>query len=50
MQSIPEDVKALRHRGYYVIDTATFKNDPAKIQNRDDVITHLSHPTLVLMW
>ena len=23
------------------VDTATFKNDPAKIQNRDDVITYL---------
>ena len=25
------------------VDTATFKNDPAKIQNRDDVITYLIH-------
>lgn len=25
------------------INTATFKNDPAKIQNRDDVITYLIH-------
>ena len=26
------------------VDTATFKNDPAKIQNRDDMITYLIHP------
>ena len=25
------------------VDTATFKNDPAKIQNRDDVLTYLIH-------
>ena len=25
------------------VNTATFKNDPAKIQNRDDVITYLIH-------
>lgn len=25
------------------VDTATFKNDPAEIQNRDDVITYLIH-------
>ena len=25
------------------VDTATFKNDPAKILNRDDVITYLIH-------
>ena len=25
------------------VDTTTFKNDPAKIQNRDDVITYLIH-------
>lgn len=25
------------------VDTGTFKNDPAKIQNRDDVITYLIH-------
>ena len=25
------------------VDTATFKNDPSKIQNRDDVITYLIH-------
>ena len=25
------------------VDTATFKNDPAKIQNRDDVLTYLLH-------
>lgn len=25
------------------VDTATFKNDPAKIQNKDDVLTYLIH-------
>lgn len=25
------------------VDISTFKNDPAKIQNRDDVITYLIH-------
>ena len=25
------------------VDTATFKNDPVKIQNRDDVLTYLIH-------
>ena len=25
------------------VNTASFKNDPAKIQNRDDVITYLIH-------
>lgn len=25
------------------VDTATFKNDPARIQNRDDVLTYLIH-------
>ena len=28
---------------YVKVDTATFKNDPARIQNRDDVITYLIH-------
>lgn len=25
------------------VNTATFKNDPARIQNRDDVLTYLIH-------